>query len=303
MSRARQRSWNMFILAGEIVLPVCVLFLVSCAMPSRYSTVVPATDLPAEVAMNEGAGKGMFLLVKLRLEDGEDFPCMVDTGAPVTRLPRSVEPKLGRRLGTRKFSTLDAIGPFTEYTYAAPKLYLGDVQLTTGSHIGTSDDTPVLGMDCLRHYCIQLDFQARTIRFLDPEKVNPAELGKAFALVDSNYAMIEHPGLFEEKSSEVLIDTGCALDGYVEPRLFKRVVRSQQARSLSRLGPDEPNVEVPEIVLVSECVWDGRIYSDVIIGKGPNLIGLKFLGHHLVTFNFPNGMMYLKQVGDNSAKK
>ena len=45
---------------------------------------------------------------------------------------------------------------------------------------------PIMGMlsiDCLKHYCIQLDFAAGKMRFLEPEHVNAVQLGKAFPII------------------------------------------------------------------------------------------------------------------------
>jgi hypothetical protein len=44
-----------------------------------------------------------------------------------------------------------------------------------------------------------------------------------------------------------------------------------------------------------ECVWDGRYYTNLDVDVGINAIGLRFLARHLVTFDFPNRTMYLKQ--------
>ena len=40
----------------------------------------------------------------------------------------------------------------------------------------------ILGMDCLRHYCFQVDFAAGKIRFLDPDHVPTEELGQPFSI-------------------------------------------------------------------------------------------------------------------------
>ncbi len=40
----------------------------------------------------------------------------------------------------------------------------------------------ILGMDCLRHYCVQLDFEAKKVCFLDPKNFPDEDLGKSFPL-------------------------------------------------------------------------------------------------------------------------
>jgi hypothetical protein len=272
-----------------------LLFLWSCATTPEPSANAPAIELPADVAMNKEAGRGGHLIVSLRLEGGEELPLGVDTGTAITLLPKSLEPRLGKRLGTETFEDFGVkhkIG-----IYAAPKLFLGNTLLVTGSRIGTWDDAiGILGMDCLRHYCIQLDFQARTLRFLDSEHLNVAELGRAFPLTGSGYAYIHHNGLFQEKSAELLVDTGHPLDGMVESGLFQRQVLEQQTDPIALLKDGVVNDAVPDLARFPNCVWDGDTYTNLTIGKGrPNLIGLGFLARHLVTLDFPKRIMYLKQ--------
>ncbi len=64
------------------------------------SAIIPASELPADVSMNKEAGRGNWLFVTLRLESGEELPFFVDTGMTLTLLDKSLEPKLGKRLGT-----------------------------------------------------------------------------------------------------------------------------------------------------------------------------------------------------------
>ncbi len=152
----------------------------------------------------------------------------------------------------------------------------------------------VLGMDCLRHYCIQLDFNARTVRFLNSAEVNIADLGKPFSIKRSRYAMIKHAPFFQTKETDLLVDTGCPFDGYLKPGSFKRAVRERHAQPLPLLKDGAVRGIAPGVALFSECVWDGKTYTNLIIGKGVDLIGLRFLGRHRVTLDFPNEVMYLK---------
>ena len=148
---------------------LCLLFLCSCATEHLIHP-----QLPADVSMNKEAAREGWLIVTLRLESGEELPFIVDTGTPVVLFDKSLEPKLGKRLGS---VTLSNFGNEQKGgCYAAPKLYLGSTPLATGSRIYTWDCKRfpsdkghpimgILGMDCLRHYCIQLDFEAKDALF------------------------------------------------------------------------------------------------------------------------------------------
>jgi hypothetical protein len=272
-----------------------LLLLCSCATKPYPSANISATELPADVTMNKDAGRGGFLFVTLRLDDGEELPFIVDTGSPGSLISKSLEPKLGKRLGTW---TLSKYGNQTSDRYMAPRLYLGNTLLMSGTNISTFDFTHlsslsghlimgVLGVDCLRHYCIQLDFEAGTLRFLDSNKVDAARLGKAFPIIFSSidpkessdwhpYPVINHSSLSGGTRTKLLIDTGCNIDGLVPKDTTKR-----QATRLS------------------ELIWDGETYTNIHVGLEPvNALGLRFLARHLVTLDFPNRTMYLKKTSN-----
>jgi hypothetical protein len=94
-----------------------------------------AEKLPADVTINRGAGRGSFLVVRVRVSSEEELSFIVDTGSSVTLLDDSLAPKLGKRLGRL---SMQSWGKMTELpTYAAPPLYLGGVRLLTGPTIAT----------------------------------------------------------------------------------------------------------------------------------------------------------------------
>lgn len=259
------------------------------------STVAPLPQLPADVPINKGAGRGGWLIVKLHLENGVEFPCIVDTGSPGSLLPKSVEQGLGRRLGTRTFRTLG--GPReTAHIYAAPKLYLDKTPLATAATIGTCNDpSGVLGMDCLCHYCIQLNFQTGKIRFLDPERADSTDLGKRFPLTSTRYTCIRHAPLLGQKTTTLLLDTGDPFDGMANPSVFKRAAAEENAQPIPLLKDGVPAGSAPGMACFPRCVWDDTTYTNLVLEPGrPNLLGLRFLARHTVTFNFPKRVIYLK---------
>ena len=262
-----------------------LLFLCSCAITHHPSAIVAATELPAEVSINKDAGCGNYLYVTLRMEDGEEFPMMVDTGSTGTILDKSLEPKLGRRIGAGTSAGWE--GSSKVDAYAAPKLYLGNARLFTGGKVWVGGSR-ILGMDCLKHYCIQLDFAAGKMRFLKPDQVNASELGKAYPLTfKGNLPFIHHVGLLGGSDTNLLIDMGCRADGLAGKNAINGLVQ-----------------------FFPECVWDSETYSNItVVAVGhANVLGLNFFARHLVTLDFPKQMMYLKQTdisplaGDSSMK-
>jgi len=248
---------------------------------------------PADVSINKDAGRGDFLWVTLGLETGESLPFSVDTGSPITVVDKSFEPLLGKRLGTMP---IRKVGRAWQESgcYAAPKIWLGDVPLQTGSNVWTYDfkqSRGILGMDCLKNYCIQLDFQAGKMRFLVSEHLNTAELGKAFPLTLSGTGpqgkfvrpTIQHVGLVGDDTN-LLVDTGCRIDGLTERGAMWNVI---WGRLLAPFGKGHSH----------SCVWDGENYTNIKIAPvgDANVLGLRFLARHLVTLDFPGRTLYLKQ--------
>lgn len=279
-------------------LAAAVISLVLCCSDTFLqagSTVASLPQLPADVPINKGAGRGGWLIVKLHLENGIEFPCIVDTGSPGSLLPKSVEQELGRRLGTRTFRTLG--GPKeTAHIYATPKLYLGPTPLATAATIGTwNDPSGVLGMDCLCHYCMQLDFQTGKIHFLDPERADSVDLGKRFPLTSTRYARIRHAPLLGQKTTTLLLDTGEPFDGMTSPSAYKRAVAEQSPQPIPLLKDGVPAGNAPGMACFPHCFWDDTTYTNLVLEPGhPDLLGLRFLARHTVTFNFPKRTIYLK---------
>jgi len=216
---------------------------------------------------------------------------------------------LGKRLTSKGIWTWS--GRKVSGFYAAPKLYLGNTLLITGKRIGVIDFTKLssdsghpimglLGMDCLRHYCIRLDFAAGKMQFPDPNHINNKELGTPFRLATSRLmggCIVRSGSLVGEKGAKTLVDTGCNIDGLLKSSLFQRETRNHKASAIDG------------VAYFPECTWLGEPYTNLVIGKCPgswvqqtilggNALGLKFLARHQVTLNFPGQMMYLKHVSE-----
>ncbi|HEY9510141.1 MAG TPA: retropepsin-like aspartic protease [Verrucomicrobiae bacterium] len=263
----------------SVLLLLSVLgFLCSCATAPEQSLIVPVTELPADVPINKEAGRGGDLTIMVRLENGEELPMVVDTGAPGTVFDKSLDTKLGKQRGT--INVRLAQGTWQkDAVFKSPKLYLQNTALRLGPIVAAHDfnrhPMGILGMDCLKHYYIQLDFQAGKMRFLGPGEVNVTNCGKAFPLTfEHNYPFIHQAGLFGDNTN-LLVDLGCNIDGLYNGK-------TNQA-----LGVYSP-----------ECRWMDHSYTNLIVAFADfgNVIGLRFLARHLVTFDFPGNKMYLKQV-------
>ncbi len=289
--------------SASVAVAIGMIFLCSCA--TQNSTCL---RLPADVTMNKDAGRGGVLMVAVRLASGEKLPLVLDTGSPLTVLDKSLEPKLGRRLhaGTLwNFGVEQGVG-----AYAAPKLYLGGVPLQmSGTNVITFDrnkladhDWPsfmgFLGMDVLHHYCIQLDFAAGKMRFLDDEHADTKNWGKPFPLTDIGdgcFSIKDNLAGGEGLGSE--IDTGCSSSGWLRPELFQQWT--------NRTSAADGGIHSPDGVLAGETyhnldfrLLDAKTIASDDLHTKMNGIGLRVLAQNLVTLDFPNRTMYLKHTSD-----
>ena len=287
---------------------VSLIFLCSCATEPSARRSLPADvpvnkdahrSLPPDMPISPDAGRGGDLTVTVKLENGQKLLMILDTGAGSTVLDESLKSKLGKPLGTAPMHSVFGIS--TNNFYTAPKLYLGDAPLLmTGTAIVTWDvkkrlSSPahrpvmgILGIDVLEHYCIQLDFAAGKMRFLDDQHADKSTWGKAFSIVpvrddDPRPAVAEN--LLGRQGPHSLIDSGWLGDGALMPKYF-------QLWTNSAVVPTNGEARSPD------GVFGGKKYFFVNLSEmdwPSDAIGLNFLARHLVTFDFPNHTLYLQR--------
>jgi hypothetical protein len=255
--------------------------------------------------------------VTLRLENGRELLFLADTGAEGTLLDKALEPVLGQRLATGEINW-NGLGILTNVNvYAAPKLYLDHARLRTGDLVVTDDlsrmsaDRPVLGilgMDCLRHYCLQLDLAAHRLRFLDPERpADPPVVGtREFPLTlswpDGKPRL--RARFFGGEIATYLIDTGCPDDADLQPDLYEQEVRRLQAQHPGQTQYSKQMIlasgVVKHIICFPKITVDGEVCTNFILADCPagNLLGLRFLSRHRATLNFPQRILTLQPVPD-----
>ena len=299
MERLSYHPWNMGLKPVHLGALLSLLVLCSCA--TEKFTASTASSLPPDVTMNKDAGVGSWVIVTLHLDDGKGLPFVVDTGNNITIFDESLAPKLGKCLGTGaawNFGVKHEVKAF-----AAPRLYLGNVQLLTDSKVGTVDLRKfsdkahpikgILGMDVLKQYCVQLDFTKSEMRFLDDKLANKGTWGDAISLADAgDNCFCIQANLTGAKGADSLIDSGCDGDGWLTPELYLQW--TNQTTLASNGNERSPN-----------GVLDGQKYYDLNLNEQEpstddghtvfNGIGLHVLSQSLVTFDFPARTMYLKR--------
>ena len=303
MGRCRTEFFSINALRGIIVL-ICVLALFSCG---AETIVHPATPIENDFTLTHNNVPGIY--VKLRMESGKELLFLIDTGRPNTSIDKSLEPLLGKRLRRSLFFEPLIDGVSFADVYKAPKLYLGNTPLLTNSKIYAFDwqrlgQQPgvmgVLGMDCLKHYCVQFDFAHNKIRFLDPDHPDQSDLGTPFPLIIIDGLLIARADCFGAGKAYFCPDTGdSSVDATIKPSLFRRKLKEQ--KPLWTYPASIPGGASTELAGFTTSIFAGKIYTHLTFNEwyspwpDGDLIGLPFLARNLVTFNFPKRVMYLKQ--------
>ncbi len=287
------------------VVAVCFVLTLFCSCATQDSI---RPSLPANASMNTWAGRGDHLFIELHSESGQKFVFAMDTGCPGTILDKSQEPALGKSIGKQRIP-YGWVKSVYANKYKSPKLFLGQTELLLGDHVLTDDVKPkigrpvagILGMDCLSHYCIQLDFESRTIRFFDPDHLNVEGLGKAFPLSDYFWDLSTRADAFGLHNLRFFPDTGDHEDGALKPKLWKQQLPGKTPAKLGKI--ENLNGSLRREIFLPEVLFGGETYTNVVmkdcsVGNTPdeNLLGLRFLARNLVTFNFPKQTMYLKPI-------
>ena len=286
-----------------VTVALCLLFC-SCA---TQRPLRPA--LPRETDFNQNNLSDQRIYLMLRLNNRAELLFIADTGSGVTILDKSLEPLLGKSLGTGSLN-YNVFGLATNSgIFAAPQLCLGGAPLLTAPVICTDDlsrfgfGRPVmgiLGIDCLRHYCLQLDFAARKIRFLDPD--HPEAAGGKFPISfahNGDRPWIHGPIL--GPATTFTLDTGLSEDFALRPKLFDCTLGKLQTQNYdqyfysreeeSLAGARARKYLFPQAALISGT-YTNFLLSDSRCG---NLLGLRFLERHRVTLDFPRKTLCLEK--------
>jgi len=163
----------------------------------------------------------------------------------------------------------------------------------------------LLGMDCLRHYCIQVGCVARTLRFLDPDHLETQSLGQPFPISFELEGITAFDAdCFGLGNVRLVLDAGFAgpFDGTLSPKVFQSLVRAHPP-----VGPDlYMTIEDGRSAsgnAFSSLQLCGQIYTDLKFStvdirprRLRGFLGMRFLARHLATFNFPKRTLYLKRI-------
>ena len=270
--------------------------------------------LPPEQNIGETVGRGDPLVLGLRLsspKEETEITFLVDTGSTVTILDKSFERLLGSRLRKERLNrTFSGRSIEQARVYAAPRLYLGNVQLLTGPTVLTCDlaasgnnsrQEAILGMDCLKHYCVQMDFAARKLRFQESSDLKRENLGRSFSMDCATGVPVVSFKLLGERNLRFMLDSG--FYQYADGTLPGEIIRPALQNHLAKdMGQGFSLFETLEIGAES---YKAVSFVELQVDDGGGVagfLGLSFMARHVVTFDFPKGLLYLQPISTEAAR-
>jgi predicted aspartyl protease len=249
--------------------------------------------------LDDGGG----LRVPVKLWGSTNF-FLLDTGASVTSLDNSFRDKLGppvREAGGQQFYRAPdaAVGymPLDLDTVLCSDLSV--IRMVTGQPYDG-----VLGMDFLGRYKVHLDFDDQTLSILAAIGSEIKTNGWSVPLSVYRRRHFTIPARLNSNTVlDLLVDSGDNSTVSLNKEDWKKLFPSENAPNVHKLmiatTSLKENITESLVGRLGELEIGGKKYRDLVCPLSPHSavasgLGLAFLRRHIVTFDFPNGLLYLR---------
>jgi hypothetical protein len=239
---------------------------------------------------------------------GKQMLFVLDTGASMSVFDKSIKDILKTHVGAKTFGT--AKDTITADIYEPPPVQLGRSVLRMGESVACIELSDIrkatgleirgiLGMDSLKHYIVQIDFDAGQAAFWSSEKEPELAWGTPFPLYNRQTAL---PGLpiisivIDNVAIQFLVDTGndggIGMKKYlIEELRFNHELGAFANRLKGTTAGGELSFAQYTMKLFTLGSFEHK--NLICLESNRNLIGLSYLSRYRVTFDFPQEKMYL----------
>jgi hypothetical protein len=260
--------------------------------------------------------------IKLPVEfQGQTYQFVLDTGSSETIYDDSFKDSLGNRF-LWPITVKGPQGRTSKVEYFSSRghdVNLGPLKLNIDSlmrvhsfdFLKDKDIKGIIGMDFLKRYVVQIDYDIKKVNFFCSIKgVNPfktkekkyPDWGQPVPLrtkfLTSNVHFVKG-NINENMQDDFLVDTGWNSPDSLKSVIFDNVysqklskIRSQDVKSFSVGIPGYNSLTTVENFSVGSYE-----YGNIVFRKSDkySVLGNIFLSRHIVTFDFPNDVMYLQK--------
>ena len=290
------------------------LFAPAAAVPEAISDSPPVGDHVLAEFNVQTIREPLTIPVRM---GGRTLRFAIDTGASSTFVDRSHRDLLGPQCRQVDAHTVERTVRLP--LFEPQPLAIGGMTMTPAGQITCADVTNVmrsapnahldglLGMDVLSRLVMRIDMARHTVYFLSSCGDDP---GLAIPLIGGVQKIDPRDPLSPRRSPQVLltlpdgsqeratVDTGMlssalALDANVYARLMQT---GSITHIRAMLGATLSGSPFFQTGLMSQCALGGFAHHCMLVDQHPagTALGLSYLARYVVTFDFPNGRMFLK---------
>jgi predicted aspartyl protease len=266
------------------------------------SDVLASHKILAEFAV---ATRGDVILLPVKFK-GKEYSFVLDTGSSVTIFDVSLRHLLGSVKGKAILET--AKDPMYVQLFDAPEAFLGPLNLQECREVTCIDHkvfgfilgreiSGTIGMDFLKKYMIQIDFDRGRFLFIQPTGSSDRDWGEELRIT---YDLLGRPKItgtiFNTIKVDFVIDTGLNSTGVLNTKIFREISKNRVMKT-SEILTQTASGTIREMNFRTDYLSFGPLkYEGLIFNSADgSLLGLEFLARHIVTFDFPNNRVYFKQ--------
>ncbi len=245
------------------------------------------------------------ILLPVRFKEKE-YWFVLDTGSSYTVFEASFRHELGTATGIVETQT--AANSIIVELFDAPEAFLGPLNLQDCGGVSCFDlkmlssalGRPVagiIGMNFLREYIVQIDFDEGMLSFIQPMGADKSDWGRALAM---NCELAGCPRItgriLDRIDVDFLIDSGANASGYLEHKIFRKILTEIGSKTSNVLVQTASGIQQLRETRIEEFSVGLLKYQDLIFSESKeSRLGLSFLTRHIVTFDFPNSKIYFKK--------
>jgi predicted aspartyl protease len=288
----------------KVVLLLSFLFFAGgCADEPESTSDTPANQkILAEFKIAKG---GDPILLPVTFKE-QEYLFLLDTGSSHTAFDTSFKHELGEVKRVKK--GLTAGNPIMAEFVNAPEALLGPLNLKECGEVACLDIqmislvlgrkvSGIIGMNFLRKYVVQINFDKRTLSFLQPVERQHPDWGIELAL---RYDSLGWPyitgNILNSINADLVIDTGANSTGGLGSDIFEKILSEKNLKTSETLFATASGVIRKKEVRIDSLSVGPFEYEKLIFSEANwSHLGLSFLSRHIVTFDFPNSRMHLKK--------
>lgn len=266
------------------------------------SKVKEPTTAPSSMLAEFHIGKGGRPLVVDGTINGQPIRVLVDTGAGRTVFDETFRSALGITNGQDKLQTSKDI--LETDTYNWPNFKIGQLETRSESSVFCSNCRglstaageridAVLGMDVLKQYVVQVDFDNGILRLFSEVPSAAYKLGEATPLTLVRNSRPTVHGICGQIDADFILDTG-SHSTCLERELFDSLVEKGSLITGTSRGVQTPSGKIIAKTGLLNKLSVGRFaHGDLVCERDVfNLLGLRYLSRYNLVLDFPSGIAH-----------